>query len=567
MKKFIFEELLMMSTRERSARKILFHPETTIIQGANETGKSCLMKTLYSTFGATPPNVHPDWVKASVKSLVKFRVDDGQYAILRDGKSYTLFDAEFQKIGKYFSITRGLAPALAKLFNFYLRLPFPRGGGEGQATPAFLFLPFYIDQDQGWSSKWASFEYLGQFGSTRLPDTVEYHVGIRPNAYYVAKGKQLEAKASLRTIQNKRDVLRSVNDELNQKLAATQFNVSIEAYAEEVEKLLEQSGVLKEEEEALKNRLVTLYSARSVIRSQIKIVTHAANELASDFEYAASSELDATVECPTCGAGYGNAFQERFAIAEDEDSCQQLLVDLKEELRTVEKGILEVRSLHTRKSTESQEVDKLLETKQGEVTLRDILENEGKKEVYRILERDIEGLNTEIGRLDSVIREMRKTMKKLTNDILKAEIVQDYANFLRRYLTRLNVRTLQDSVYKKVNPTIKESGSDLPRALLAYHFGILQLIYERSTSAFCPIVIDSPNQQDQDDLNLKNIYKFIRNSKPKNSQLVLAMVDPNEVDFGGTVIELKDKYSVLQKDAYEIVANEMRPLTDASMKD
>ncbi len=566
MKHFIFEELLMTSIREKTAKRIVFHPETTIIRGTNETGKSQLVKTLYHSFGATPPNFHTKWIDASVKSLVRFAVDGKRYAILRDGSSYTVFDSEDHRIGTYTSISKGLGPALAKIFSFNLRLPLQTSEGDGQATPAFLFLPFYIDQDQGWHSQWASFERLQQFGRTRFQDTMEYHTGIRPNDFYAAKGKLLEAKSAQRPVQEKRDVLRCVVQDLQRKLAATTFDVSIEAYTHEIEKLLEQSSILQEEEEALKNRLVSLYNARSVIRSQVAIASKAAQELASDFEYAAAATLEATVDCPTCGATYDNKFVERFAIAEDEDSCQQLLVDLKQELRSIEGRLSDARLTHSEKNSQLQAVDKLLETKRGEVTLRDILENEGKKEVHKILESDIEELNAEIGRLDEVIRAMQKRMNALTNRIRKGEIIAGYGKFLRRYLAALDVQPQPNAVYKRVDARIKECGSDLPRALLAYHFSILQVIHERSSSAFCPIVIDSPNQQDQDPANLNRIYEFIRDEKPKDSQLVLALVDPADVEFGGSVIELKDKYSVLRPEEYDGVYGQMRPLIDASMR-
>ena len=45
--------------------------------------------------------------------------------------------------------------------------------------------------------------------------------------------------------------------------AAVQFDVSLEAYTGEVERLLEKSSVLRSEEEAIKDQLVTLHNARS----------------------------------------------------------------------------------------------------------------------------------------------------------------------------------------------------------------------------------------------------------------------------------------------------------------
>jgi hypothetical protein len=110
-----------------------------------------------------------------------------------------------------------------------------------------------------------------------------------------------------------------------------------------------------------------------------------------------------------------------------------------------------------------------------------------------------------------------------------------------------------------------ETGSDTPRALLAYYFSILHLISEYSSSVFCPVVIDSPNQQDQDIDNLKKMLTFIRDKRPADSQLILGLVDDCGIDFGGDVIELTDKYSLLRKDGYEEVAMEVRELVEKSL--
>src|SRR5690606_28784660 len=56
-------------------------------------------------------------------------------------------------------------------------------GASTLATPAFLFLPFYIDQDKGWGKSFNSFENLMQFKAFRRP-SIEYHTGIKPKEYY-----------------------------------------------------------------------------------------------------------------------------------------------------------------------------------------------------------------------------------------------------------------------------------------------------------------------------------------------------------------------------------------------
>jgi hypothetical protein len=43
---------------------------TTVVLGENDTGKSCLIKSIYSAFGADPAKINPTWVDAKVDMLV-----------------------------------------------------------------------------------------------------------------------------------------------------------------------------------------------------------------------------------------------------------------------------------------------------------------------------------------------------------------------------------------------------------------------------------------------------------------------------------------------------------------
>ena len=58
----------------------------------------------------------------------------------------------------------------------------------------------------------------------------------------------------------------------------------------------------------------------------------------------------------------------------------------------------------------------------------------------------------------------------------------------------LGVSELSVDDVKGVHSKVKESGSDLPRVLLAFYFAILRTIEKYSTSTFCPIILDSPKQ-------------------------------------------------------------------------
>ena len=132
-----------------------------------------------------------------------------------------------------------------------------------------------------------------------------------------------------------------------------------------------------------------------------------------------------------------------------------------------------------------------------------------------------------------------------------------YYKYMKQYLFALDVTSLPESGYKKIDANIPETGSALPRALTAYYFSIFQVMKKYTSSAFCPIIIDSPNQQAQDIKNVDKILKFINENQPEDSQLILGLEELYGVNFECDIIKLEDKNRLLQKDDYESVNDKL----------
>jgi hypothetical protein len=325
MKSLIFKELLLLSVQRRQARRIRFHPSTTIISGDNATGKSQILKSLYSCFGAIPAVSSDLFDAAALKLLLQFSVDARDYWILRDGDSYTLFNESEKILGTYRNVLGGLAIELARIFDFHLE--FYTSSDEARAAhPRYLFAPFYIDQDRGWNSPWASFAKLN---TSRRADAIEYHVGIRPNSYYQAKARlrQLQGEAKQPNIQ--RDTLSKVLENLRADDAAVAFRMDMETYAGDVERLLLACRNLQQREQVFREKIVQLENERIQAHLEMEIASRAAAESHEDFSYAVNARL-AKIECPLCGAQYDNGIAERFGIVNDEIMCEDLHSSLAE---------------------------------------------------------------------------------------------------------------------------------------------------------------------------------------------------------------------------------------------
>jgi predicted nucleic acid-binding Zn-ribbon protein len=565
-KKLVLEEMLLLSLSEKRARKIAFDRSRTIVRGDNQTGKSCLVKSIYRTFGAEPP-LHPRWKKADVSSLIRFTVDQVRYAILKHGSAdaYSIFDDNNKLIDTFDSVTTGLAPFFANLLNFKIKLP---DREQKQITPPsnYLFLPFYIDQDKSWASNWSGFQRLQQLPNWR-DAIINYHTGIKGNEWYQAKGEADQVKNEIKKLTDEKGVLRNVLDNLQEKLANVQFDISIESFKQEISELLKECILLNAEQLKLKARLVDLHNHRIIIDTQIKITEQALNEARRDYVYMVEELPDGGIECPTCGAEYHNAFAERFAIAQDEQKCFELLQELYAELAKVEQKIRYENGKYTGSMKEMERINGLLASRQGDISLKDLIESEGKKEIRSIFEQKITDTMNSIHDKSYALDVLTKKLEKLQDKDRQGEILDTYRQLMKTYLQELNVTSLTATSYKRIAATISESGSAKPRALTAYYFSILQIIQKYSSAAFCPIVIDAPNQQEQDDKNLQRILNFIKTHQPEDAQLILALGKDLKVDFGGEVIELNDHEKLLQESEYESVYSELRPFLDVGIMD
>jgi hypothetical protein len=557
-----FHEILLLSAKEKTARRVMFPSLVTVIKGENDCGKSCLIKSLYTAFGATPKRVHPNWNKLAVTLLVHFDVGGTYYRILKSGRQYTIFNTEGEIVGSYGSVTKGLGPFFASLFDFHLELTNNSTAQPEQATPAFLFLPFYADQDASWIDNWDSFDSLRQFKAYR-PAIAQFHTGIKPNEYYKAKTRKTLAETDLEQVRQERSVINRVLERI-ELISNTQFDLSITNYEQEIALLLQQCNELQKSEAALRDELVVIENRRSSIERQMEITELAATELGKDFDFA-SEKLADDIECPTCGAEYHNSFAERFGIAQDEDQMRALLVQLNDEYEACVSDLDKKKATVAAASNQITQITAILEMKQGEVKLQDILRSEGKKEVRTVLRDELKVLNQRIGEIDDEVISAEKEMKEPSSKKRAKEIKDYYHGRMNAFLQQLQVKELTEAGYKEVYSKIKENGSDLPRALLAFYFAIIKTIEKYSTTTRCPIVVDSPNQQDQDPENWKRMLEFMRDQRPAEAQMIVGLVDDMGISLGGDVIELTDERQLLQTDQFEAVAAELRPYQDKAL--
>jgi hypothetical protein len=554
MKEFKLNKILLLSLKEQKAKKVIFDPIRTIILGRNSTGKSCLIKSIYQTFGAEPQNIHPNWKEANAISLVHFTIDGEQYSIIRSNKVYCLFNSLSVKIEQFNKVSE-LGIYLAKLFDFKIQLP----NKEGEIVtppPAYLFLPYYADQDKSWTSNWNSFSKL-YLPNAKL-DIINYHTGIRPNKYYEAKNELGIVNDGIQVIEKDITIVKSLLKNLKEKLSQIDFSISIDDFQEEIKELLIACEELNKIQNKHKHDLTLLYNQKINLEAQLEITQRALIETSKDYAYAIN-EIDDNVHCPSCGADYENNFAERFGIAQDEQRCLDLILELKEDISVVEKKIGNINIEFNQNNQEIAKIEKLLESKKETIKLKDVIESEGRKEMKLLFEAEIKAFETELKEKLLLKSDLEKEVKTFEDKKRASDIRAEYRDLMGVNLRQLNVHSLDEKHYKRIDSSIQESGSAMPRALMAYYYSILNIIKGFGSSAFCPIIIDSPNQQGQDKENLPRLINFIIDKQPKDSQLILGLEEIPDGHLNEHIIELKEERSLLQVDEYEEVLNEIKP--------
>lgn len=162
-----FLKLYLLSQNERAGLEISFSANPTLVRAPNNHGKSAILKSLYDVFGAQPHKIDASWKRANVTSLLEFKIDEERYSLLKASGSYSIFDSEGILLLTTHKVSEELAPFLADLFNFRLVM----ANKKDQIVippPAYIFSPFYVDQDQGWTKPWSSFSqmYLPNSGNS-----------------------------------------------------------------------------------------------------------------------------------------------------------------------------------------------------------------------------------------------------------------------------------------------------------------------------------------------------------------------------------------------------------------
>lgn len=165
-----------------------------------------------------------------------------------------------------------------------------------------------------------------------------------------------------------------------------------------------------------------------------------------------------------------------------------------------------------------------LAEREGELTLREVIENAGANMARGLFDEQIDAISWAVEKRAGEILEIDLEVKALENRNRKKEIESFYAQQMTQFLRTLNVRRIDFDSASKIIRKVNDTLSDQPRAVLAYYLAFMRTIFKFSSALTAPMIIDSPNQQDQDATNVAAMIALIFSSRPEFGQTILGTV-------------------------------------------
>lgn len=552
--------MMILSKSEKRAKRVQFSKSINLILGENDVGKSTLMKSLYHTLGADVPQINNSrWKNSRAIYCLRFSLHHKQFYILRDGKYFGLFDAQKNLIGASIGIggNDGIGRPINNLLNFHIELQ-RADGANVSVNPAFYFLPYYIDQDEGWRTSWSSFSGL-QMISKYKSHMIDYHLGIKSQRYYDALSKKRAFEAETLEDQNELKSLVRIKSRYKIEKREEILEIDPEKFKIEIEQLVQEyNRVYSLEQSHL--RLVKDFRNRNIaLQQEIDVLEASIKELNSDYKYLENPHTPDEIDCPTCGTEFNNSISERFGLLDDIDFSMDLIDQKKKSLIDSSSTLSKHEKEYSALALEVRGLNNLLKMKKETISLAEIIQSEAHKNAIKQIEESIESLENNISvltkKIDGILPDLEIDRKRTR------EINKFYSANMKASLDKLNVYVLDSKDYQTPHKLMKSNalGSDLPRSLLARYFSLLHTMAHFNTFIICPAVIDSPLQQEQDDNNSEAIFSFISNSLLPNQQLILGTLSndnflPEEMDeTKANVIRLSEKYSLLQSEEFDSV--------------
>lgn len=548
MNEMYFKSILIADIGKHTAR---FQPFTkgfnVVTSQDNHVGKSSLLKSLYYAMGA---EVAYDqvWDKNTKLYIVTICVNEVEYKVARFQRNYAIFCNE-KLILLTHSVGYDLVKVFEEIFSFAVYLPNKVTKKIEMAPPAFTFMPYYIDQDTGWSGLYNSFASIDQYRKNDRIKSLYYHLNIYTRDTVELLARKDYLMEEIEKLKEKEEKLRITYEAL---LTETENLFP----ADTIEELEENMQIPKEQIAALVDRIGKTRNKMQSLETALRQHEYQLEVIQEYHKIKLKADTNANVEknlhiCPQCGYTFDdelyNIVRSNYNIRNEDYMCQQIQLiinSISEELGNYKDQYVELmKVLEEREKVydESQDAYGVYVRQRG---LKDSLEH--------FLKQLVDNASKQSGH-GTEIKKIEKELRKLPN---KKEVEEKYIEYVRLNIMQLDAwNPAYDGNIKLLKP-IKAQGTLENKIILAQFVGLFQTMeYFKSRAIRLPFVVDSPRAKEASVDSSKDILKLIFQVKML-PQVILATMDytdfQTQINQKANVIVLTEKRKLLNSKDYEL---------------
>lgn len=538
-----FKEVLIADICQEKAKCVVFTEGLNVITSTeNHVGKSSLVKSLYYCLGAEV-EFDGTWDKNSKLYIVHFSVNGSDYTISRLQKKFLIFQNDIL-VCFCQSISKELAPALEKIFDFSIYLPGKHSKRHELAPPVFTYLPYYIDQDKGWGTEpYESFSSLDQYKKEDRIKSLYYHLAV-----YTKWSVDIQSK-----IDNDKDQIAEIDS------WAGRLQTTLETLLPEVENIIP-AETIKELERGLalpKEKVEAIVRqigmSRSRIQSLQSTLSQHNHQLTVILEYRKLKKLEPEQKrktisvCPQCGYDFDDELYQfvREMYSEQNEGFMiqqiQLIVFATEAKLNQEKQIY-LGLMDQLKKEENR-------TSQTQDTYDTYIKQRGLADSIRSLELQFEKCLSDKLALEEEIKNHRKKLRDLPN---KKIIDEKYINDTQSNIMQLGA---WDSDYDgKIGllKPLRGQGTLASKIILSQYIALFSTMdaFHLDNLRF-PFVVDSPRSKEPSKKSSEEIINIILEitSLP---QIILVTMDFDDFD-----VNRKDNVHIIRLSETKALLNSL----------
>lgn len=526
MKRLIIKQLAILSKDKDAGNLFTFNDGVNfILSDNNSAGKTTLLHLMYSALGCVV-KFKDEWINSFIR--LDISIEGNTYSLYKTPSGiYYIYDKNsLTKYEKESDYHKKLAEILG--YKIYFK---DRSGIPKLARPAHFFLTSYISQTKGWNAFFPnSFEKLNEFKGFQS-DLVEQFCKVKSDNELENEEELNKIKESLKQKSNERQVLSSTKENIEQE-----NNLDINKLKETVEDYEKNLNLLQED-------LSNLVVERQFLLNEINFVTPTVKELDEDYQEA--RRYGAKIECPYCGTIHSNTITEKSELFFIKTKLENELSNNQARIKETDVKISETEQKIIELSKEKSDIDSLIADNTKH--LIKVITANGIFEVINNIENEITQLEKQKKSIDKIKKSNRKEYqdhKKTVNDFFVTKL-KSYADRLSIVFNNYDeIKKVTD--YNKVLNAAKGGAADSNRTILAYYLAIYTTAINFNTDILPPLVLDTPNQNEQDNGNYKSIIDTL--IQEKNKQIIICL--------------LRREYSEKSKSVNKIEVNRLMKIGD-----